>query len=222
MLGMILPAGVECEERFGEAPSGVLFPAEEKIIAQAVEQRRREYATVRSCARACLERLGYAPVAILPGDGGAPTWPAGVLGSMTHCAGYAAAAVGPLPQISAIGIDAEPDAPLPDGVLDLIATPAERDRLVVTPPPRGPNWDRLLFSAKEAVYKAWFPLVGEWLDHQEAEISFDPRDGTFAALLSRDGLVADGHQVRRLDGRWIRKHGILATAVVLDRSLATA
>jgi 4'-phosphopantetheinyl transferase EntD len=223
MLGMILPAGVECEERFGEAPSGVLFPAEEKIIAQAVEQRRREYATVRSCARACLERLGYAPVAILPGDGGAPTWPAGVLGSMTHCAGYAAAAVGPLPQISAIGIDAEPDAPLPDDVLELVATAAERDRLAATrPEPDGPNWDRLLFSAKEAVYKAWFPLVGEWLDHQEAEVSFDPRDGTFAALLSRDGLVADGRQIHRLHGRWTRKHGILATAVVLDRPLATA
>jgi 4'-phosphopantetheinyl transferase EntD len=223
MLGMIVPAGVECEERFGEAPSGVLFPAEEKIIAHAVEQRQREYATVRSCARACLERLGYAPVAILPGDGGAPTWPAGVLGSMTHCAGYAAAAVGPLPQISAIGIDAEPDAPLPDDVLELVATAAERDRLAATrPEPDGPNWDRLLFSAKEAVYKAWFPLVGEWLDHQEAEVSFDPRDGTFAALLSRDGLVADGRQIHRLHGRWTRKHGILATAVVLDRPLATA
>jgi 4'-phosphopantetheinyl transferase EntD len=214
---------VECEERFGEAPSGALFPEEEKIIAQAVEQRQREYATVRSCARACLERLGYAPVAILPGDGGAPTWPAGVLGSMTHCAGYAAAAVGPLPQISAIGIDAEPDAPLPDDVLELVATAAERDRLAATrPEPDGPNWDRLLFSAKEAVYKAWFPLVGEWLDHQEAEVSFDPRDGTFAALLSRDGLVADGRQIHRLHGRWTRKHGILATAVVLDRPLATA
>lgn len=223
MLGMILPAGVECEERFGEAPSGVLFPAEEKIIAQAVEQRRREYATVRSCARACLERLGYAPVAILPGDGGAPTWPSGVLGSMTHCAGYAAAAVGPLPQISAIGIDAEPDAPLPDGVLDLIATPAERDRLAVTQPrPGGPNWDRLLFSAKEAVYKAWFPLVGDWLDHQEAEIRFHPQERTFTAQLSRDGLIIDRRQIHRLHGRWIRKHGILATAVVLDRPLATA
>jgi 4'-phosphopantetheinyl transferase EntD len=223
MLGMILPAGVECEERFGEAPSGVLFPAEEKIIAQAVEPRRREYAAVRSCARVCLGRLGYAPVAILPGVGGAPIWPAGVLGSMTHCAGYAAAAVGPLPQISAIGIDAEPDAPLPDGVLELVATAAERDRLAATrPEPDGPNWDRLLFSAKEAVYKAWFPLVGEWLDHQEAEVSLDPRDGTFAALLSRDGLVADGRQIHRLHGRWTRKHGILATAVVLDRPLATA
>jgi 4'-phosphopantetheinyl transferase EntD len=56
----------------------------------------------------------------------------------------------------------------------------------------GPNWDRLLFSAKEAVYKAWFPLVGDWLDHQEAEILFDPERHTFAALLYRDGLIVDG------------------------------
>ena len=62
MLGMILPANVESEERFGEAPGGALFPEEEKIIAHAVEARRREFATVRVCARACLARLGYAQV----------------------------------------------------------------------------------------------------------------------------------------------------------------
>jgi 4'-phosphopantetheinyl transferase EntD len=136
---------------------------------------------------------------------------------MTHCAGYAAAAVGLLPRFSAIGIDAEPDAPLPDGVLDLVATPAEQARLAVTQlEPDSPNWDRLLFSAKEAVYKSWFPLVGEWLDHQEVEILFDPQDGTFAALLRRDGLIVDGRPVRRLHGRWVRQRGILVTAVVLD------
>jgi 4'-phosphopantetheinyl transferase EntD len=207
---------VESQECFGEPPGGFLFPEEEQIIARAVAVRRREYATVRSCARSCLDRLGYPPVPILPGVGGAPTWPAGVQGSMTHCAGYAAAAVGPVAQISAIGIDAEPDVPLPDGVLDLIATAAERDRLVVAElEPGSPNWDRLLFSAKEAVYKAWFPLVGEWLDHQQAEIIFGPENGAFAALLSRDGLIVNGHHVRRLHGRWIRDRGILLTAVVL-------
>ena len=216
MLELILPADVESQECFDEASGGVLFPEEEKIIAHAVESRRRQYAAVRSCARACLARLGYARVPILPGIGGAPTWPAGVLGSMTHCAGYAAAAVGPLSRISAIGIDAEPDAPLPEGVLDLVATPAERDRLAVTQlEPDSPNWDRLLFSAKEAVYKAWFPLTGEWLDHEEAEILFDPQDGSFAALLSPYGLIVDGRQVRCLHGRWVRKRGILLTAVVL-------
>ena len=216
MLRMILPADAESEECFGGASGGLLFPEEERIIADAVEARRREYAAVRSCARACLERLSYAPVPMMPGIGGAPTWPAGLVGSMTHCAGYAAAAVGLLPRISAIGIDAEPDAPLPNGVLDLVATPAERNRLAVTQlEPDSPNWDKLLFSAKEAAYKAWFPLVGEWLDHQEAEIVIEPQDGTFAALLARDGLIVDGRQVRRLHGRWVRKRGILVTAVVL-------
>jgi 4'-phosphopantetheinyl transferase EntD len=221
MLELILPAGVESAERFGEAPGEILLPEEEKIIAHAVDGRRRDYAAVRSCARACLGRLGYGPVPILPGIGGAPSWPAGMLGSMTHCAGYAAAAVAPIPRISAIGIDAEPDAPLPDGVLDVIATPAERDRLDATrPETEGPNWDRLLFSAKEAVYKAWFPLVGEWLDHQEAEISLDPQERSFAAQLLRDGLIIDRRQIHRLHGRWVRQHGILATAVVLGRQLA--
>jgi len=216
MLGMILPADVESEECFGETSGGLLFSEEEKVIAHAVETRRREYAAVRSCARACLARLGYPRVAILPGVGGAPIWPAGVQGSMTHCAGYAAAAVGPLARISAIGIDAEPDAPLPDGVMDLVATPAERDRLAVTQlESDNPNWDRLLFSAKEAVYKAWFPLVGEWLDAQEAEIVLEPQDGAFAALLPRDGLIVDGRHVRRLHGHWVRERGILVTAVVL-------
>ena len=220
MLELILPTGVESEERFGEAAGDILLPEEEKIIAHAVEPRRREYATVRSCARACLGRLGYRPVPILPGVGGAPIWPARVLGSMTHCTGYAAAAVGPRPRISAVGIDAEPDAPLPDGVLELVATAAERDRLTATRPETdGPNWDRLLFSAKEAVYKAWFPLVGDWLDHQEAEIRFHPQERTFTAQLSRDGLIIDRRQIHRLHGRWTRKRGILVTAVVLGFSV---
>ena len=216
MLELILPAGVESEERFGAAPDGALFPEEEQIIAHAVPARRREYAAVRSCARACLGRLGYARVPILAGLGGAPSWPAGVQGSMTHCTGYAAAAVSHHRRILAIGIDAEPDAPLPDGILDLIATTAEQDHLAaIQPQPDSPNWDRLLFSAKESVYKAWFPPVGEWLDHQQAEILINPHDQTFEAQLSRNGLIVHGRHIRRLHGRWTRQDGILATAVVV-------
>jgi 4'-phosphopantetheinyl transferase EntD len=216
MLELILPAGVESEERFGQASGGVLFPEEEKIIADAVPARRREYAAVRSCARSCLGRLGYAPVPILPGLGGAPTWPAGVLGSMTHCTGYTAAAVAHDRQICAIGIDAEPDAPLPDGVLHLVATPAEQDRLaIVQPEPDSPNWDRLLFSAKEAIYKAWFPLAGDWLDHQQAEIHFHPPEATFTAQLSRDNLIINDRHIHHLQGRWARERGILVTALIL-------
>src|SRR4029453_3705338 len=216
MLRMILPADVEIEECFGETSGGLLFPEEEKIIPHAVEARRREYAVVRSCARTCLKRLGYPRVPILPGAGGEPMGPAGVQGSMTHCAGYAAAAVGLLLRISAIGIDAEPDAPLSDGVGDLVATPPERGPPAGTQPePDSPNWDRLLFSAKEAVYKAWFPLVGEWLDHQEAEIHPHRQNRTFTALLSRDDLIVNGRQIHHPHGRWTQERGILVTAVVV-------
>jgi len=216
MLELILPTEVETHECFGQPPGGPLFPEEQQIIAHAVETRQREYATVRSCARACLKRLGHPQVPILPGYGGAPTWPAGIWGSMTHCAGYAAAAVSHHQRIFAIGIDAEPDAPLPDGVLDLIATAAEQDRLPMTQTePDSPNFDRLLFSAKESVYKTWFPLVGEWLDHHQVEILLNPHNQTFKAQLSRNGLTVGGRHIRHLHGRWTRTQGILATAVVV-------
>jgi 4'-phosphopantetheinyl transferase EntD len=219
MLELILPPGVVSRECFGEPSDAVLLPEEEQFIAYAVPSRRGEFAVVRHLARACLARLGYAPVPILPGAGGAPVWPVGVRGSMTHCAGYAAAALGCSTAIAGIGIDAEPDAPLPDGVLELVATPAEQDRLT---PTRGESdglhWDRLLFSAKEAIYKTWFPLVGDWLDHQDADITFHPNDQTFTAQLSRDGLIINGHHIHQLHGRWTRNHTILATAVVLSAS----
>jgi 4'-phosphopantetheinyl transferase EntD len=100
--------------------------------------------------------------------------------------------------------------------LDLVATPAEQVRLAcIEPAPDSPHWDRLLFSAKEALYKAWFPLVGDWLDHQEAEIHFHPQDRTYTALLTRDGLMINGRHIHRLHGRWTRERGILVTAVVL-------
>ena len=140
---------------------------------------------------------------------------------MTRCTGYAAAAVGPDRRILAIGIDAEPDAPLPDGVLEMVATPAEQHRLATigsgpdSPNWGSPNWDRLLFSAKEALYKAWYPQVGEWLDHQEAEIHFHPHQATFTAQLSRDGLIINNRHIHRLHGRWTRERGILVTAMVL-------
>jgi 4'-phosphopantetheinyl transferase EntD len=214
-LGRVLPSYVETEERFGEPPGGPLLPGEENAVAGAVAARRREYATVRCCARACLERLGYGPVALPPGVGGAPVRPVGVRGSMTHCAGYAAAAVAPADRVAALGIDAEPDAPLPDGVLDLVSTRAERGRLSPLATPDGPSWDRLLFSAKEAVYKVWFPLVGEWLDHHEVEILFAERDDAFTAVLARGELVVGGRRVTSLEGRWTRARGILVTAVAL-------
>ncbi|GAA2157659.1 4'-phosphopantetheinyl transferase superfamily protein [Kitasatospora kazusensis] len=190
------------------------------MVAQAVEGRRREFGTVRHCARAALGELGFAPAPLLPGERGAPRWPDGVVGSMTHCRGYRAAAVARDADVVTIGLDAEPDEPLPsEGVAELIVLPEERvmlRRLAAQQP--GICWDRLLFSAKESVYKAWFPLTGCWLDFTEATIRIDPVARSFTARLLVPGPLVAGSRMAGFDGSWLARDGLLVTAVAVHRN----
>jgi len=217
LLATLLPDGVQAEEIF-ELPAELdLLPEELAVVARAVDKRRREFAAARRCARAALGRLGVPPVAILPGERGAPTWPAGITGSMTHCVGYAAAAVAPSGRTATLGIDAEPDAPLPHGVLDTIALDAEKAQLARLLADRPDvSWDRLLFCAKEAVYKSWFPLARRWLGFEEALVTLDA-DGGFAAELLVPGPDLDGRPVRGFEGRWTAGRGLLLTAIAVPR-----
>ncbi|WP_214102646.1 4'-phosphopantetheinyl transferase family protein [Acrocarpospora catenulata] len=201
MIEKILPAWVASAETFHDPPEAVLFPEEEAYIARAVDKRRREFTSARHCARRALAELGLPPAPIVPGERGAPAWPTGVVGAMTHCDGYRAAAVSLT--AAGVGIDAEPNAPLPEGVLDAIALDRERVPLA------GPvHWDRLLFSAKESVYKVWFPRARRWLGFEEAEITLDP-GGTFTARILVPGPFAE------LNGRWLCESGLVVTAITL-------
>src|SRR5215831_1984935 len=121
MIERILPSRVAVAEAFGDDPAAELLPQECNVIARATESRQREFATARACARAALARLGQPAVAVLRGPGGAPQWPDGVAGSITHCPGYRAAAVALIRDVISLGVDAEPDEPLPDhGMLEFI------------------------------------------------------------------------------------------------------
>ena len=126
MIEEILPAEVVAVEALADPPGVTLFPEEEAVIAKAVDKRRREFSTVRHCARLALATLGLPRSPLLSGERGAPQWPVGVVGSMTHCAGYRAAAVARARDVVTIGIDAEPHAVLPEGVLEVVALPEER------------------------------------------------------------------------------------------------
>jgi 4'-phosphopantetheinyl transferase EntD len=126
VIRQLLPPGAAAEEAFSDIRGAGLFPAEEAQLSGASAQRRAEFATGRACARAALAALGLPATAILRGPRGGPQWPAGVAGSITHCAGYRACAAALLGDVAAIGIDAEPNCPLPDGVLADISVPAER------------------------------------------------------------------------------------------------
>ena len=207
-------------ELYSDPPGLAPLPEEEPLIAKSVAKRRNEFITVRYCARIALAELGVPPAPILKGDKGEPCWPDGVVGSLTHCTGYRGAVVGRSASVRSVGIDAEPHDVLPRGVLDSISLPEERSEMQKLPQPSGGlHWDRILFCAKEATYKAWFPLTKRWLGFEDAHITFDVDGpgsaGRFVSRILIDGSALSGPSLTALAGRWSVDRGLVLTAIVL-------
>ncbi|MFE9402663.1 4'-phosphopantetheinyl transferase [Streptomyces sp. NPDC006530] len=222
MIETLLPHPVAAaSELFGDVPEGSgLFPEERALVAGVGAGRRREFTTVRHCARAALKTLGAGPAPLLPDEWGAPRWPPGIVGSMTHCRGYRAAVVARHGDVRALGIDAEPHRPLRDGVLTAVALPAEQDELTGLLH-RAPavRWDRLLFCAKEAAFKAWFPQGvrrggARPNGFHDIGVTFGGAEGTFRAVVlpGRPGETV-------LEGRWLASPELLLAAVALPGPL---
>jgi 4'-phosphopantetheinyl transferase EntD len=211
----ILPASAKVAATRGDLDAA-LYPEEEAVVARAVEKRRREFITARACAREALAQLGRPPQPILPGPRGEPLWPVGIVGSITHCEGYRACAAAPAGELATIGVDAEPNQPLPEGLLGDIALPEERVLLrELGRQGPGTHWDRLLFSIKESVYKAWFPLAERWLGFEDAVVAIDPRQESFSARLLVPGPSFDGRELRSFHGRWLVADGLVMAAIAL-------
>src|SRR5919106_1918392 len=204
LIATLVPASASAE-LFSDVPESTMFSDEAAAVASAGAERRREFGTVRWCARKALRQLGVSAVPILPNEDRAPRWPVGVVGSMTHCAGYRAAVVARSDELFGVGIDAEPHAALPTDVLELVLRSEEQARLLTLADAESTlHWDRIVFCAKEAVFKAWFPLTGRWLDFDDVSITVR-LDGTFDARLLGGGLDD-------LGGRWKVDRGLILAA----------
>ncbi|QIS40695.1 4-phosphopantetheinyl transferase [Clavibacter capsici] len=190
---------------------GDLVGAERDAVATALPGRRAEFVTGRVLARRALARLGVPGCPIPVARSGAPVWPHGIVGSITHCAGLRAAAVGRRDEHAGIGIDATPARPLPGGVLarvaDLGSAPvaAGLDALgtvgVVDP-------DSVLLAAAEAVAKARTSAQGGWHGIDGAHVELHP-DGTFAVRARRGPAFAG-------TGRWTVAEGMALAGITLD------
>ena len=119
--------------------------------------------------------------------------------------------------VAAIGLDAEPDCRLPEGVLEQVARPHEALRARESKLASTVSWDRLLFSAKEATFKAWFPLTGLLLEFEQIAVSLDVRQHGFSALVADVDGSSFADCRRRFRGRWRVDHGIILVAVVVER-----
>jgi 4'-phosphopantetheinyl transferase EntD len=202
-------------ELFGDVTDPVLFAEEVALVTGAASERRREFGTVRHLARTALREIGVPPAPILPDSEGAPGWPDGVVGSITHCPGYRAVMVARADAVPSIGLDAEPHEALDSATLDLVAGPAERCHLEVLAADRPDlHWGRILFSAKEAVYKAWFPITRQWLDFADVSITVDT-DGSFTARLPAWGPRVPGVDLSGCVGWWRVDHGVIVTSTAI-------
>ncbi|AWB84219.1 4'-phosphopantetheinyl transferase family protein [Corynebacterium liangguodongii] len=190
-----------------------LHPEERSLVARAVDKRKGEFGDARWCAHRALAELGVPPGrAILKGDSGMPLWPEGFVGSLSHTEGLRAAVAAPASQLLSVGLDVEPAEALPEGVIDQISRSGERHRIDAMQA-GGAHWaGRLLFSAKEATYKCWFPLTRRWLGFEDAEIDIRA-DGTFIAY-----ILARPTPAPLMYGRWVVRGGYVFASAFLERA----
>lgn len=203
-LASILPRGavaVELDEHEPDARLAAgLYAAERAAVERASAGRLREFAGGRACAHRALETLGVAAGPLPMGADGAPVWPDGVVGSITHKGSYRAAAVAFSRDLAGLGIDAELHAPLAPAVLETIASSAELamvDALLSERP--GVAWGRLLFSVKEAGMKAIHPLEP---GVRAIAVRFDGAGTRFTATAPGARTSAGGAWIS-VDGRFV-------------------
>lgn len=177
-----LPGIIVGHRLISRGDENALWPEEIPAFTSSIDKVRRASGAARIVARQLLRRLGRPECALPRGSGGAPTWPTGITGSLAHDSSVAVAAVGMCSDMDGIGIDIEPAESLPTELLGLVATPRER----LTIDNYDPYGGRLLFVAKEAVYKAVYPLDRTFLDHHDVEINFPDRKA-----ITRNGRIID-------------------------------
>jgi 4'-phosphopantetheinyl transferase EntD len=153
-----------------------LLPSSVVCVERRGEPRSKNFEVGRTCVREALQRLGSRTVDVPSGSSGEPLWPEGVVGSVTHTEGYCAAAVAWARDVGKLGIDAEVHRALSEGALDIVANPDELKMIRALP--AGIHWDAVLFSAKESIYKAWFPSGGP-LGWEQVSVVFYPNTASF-------------------------------------------
>lgn len=183
-------------------------PVEQEIVQHAVLSRQAEYSTGRMLAARALMEMSTPVSAILRGPMNEPIWPVGIVGSITHTNDICLVAVATTKHMVGVGIDIEANRPEFDNLAHLILRPDERQATGIKFLPKK-DVVRLIFGAKEALYKAIYGRANRFVDFQEVRIEFGPEAGRFTANAPNDqdlnALIRDG------TGRYLFAENILFT-----------
>jgi 4'-phosphopantetheinyl transferase EntD len=168
-----LPGILIGHRRISPRDDRTLLADEVDSFSRSAAEVRRASGAARLIARQLLKQLGFPASALPKARSGEPIWPTGIVGSLAHDAQIAIAAVARSDAIVALGVDVEPAEALPPGLLTMVAT-AEEQLKIADDPFSG----RLLFAAKEAVYKAVYPIDRVFLEYHQIAVDLANRSAS--------------------------------------------
>jgi len=215
-LSELFPPGALVAELRESGDPAVLLPEETLCLKGAVHKRVQEFAAGRACARRLLDELGIIDFPIKVADDRQPLWPAAVVGSITHTAGFCAAVVANKDSLSAVGIDSEIAGSVEAHLWRGICTPSETAWLRSLPHAEQTAAATLIFSAKEAFYKCQYPLVHERLSFQDATVepAWGAARGVFKIHANR-AIALARHAAMPLEGAYLFHEEFVTTGLAL-------
>lgn len=217
----LFPAGIACSWLEAMPTAWSLLPEEAAAATGFVPARLAEFRLGRACARHALNVLGVPPTGIGMGSHREPLWPAGIVGSISHAGGLAAAAAARTSNFAALGLDIETTTALDPMLMATVCRPEEASRLRISDTAGADGM--LVFSAKEAAYKALWPVVRRFMDFQDLAIVFDLPRYRFQVITHTTSCPAA--LARHLHGRFHRSGELIVTAAWIeaaDARLASA
>ena len=191
-------------------PQPPVWPGEAEAMTGAIPARRNEFAAGRAAARIAMQDAGLPARAVPVQANRAPDWPPGLAGSITHTDQLCLAVVSN--SVRSLGLDAEQLHRLDEDIIPIICSEKEISRHSDIALPR---LGLMIFAAKEAAYKAQFPLTGQLFGFEVLDVTFDVAGGRFdATFLQPIGPFAIGES---LPGRFAEVAGHLVTGVAIGQ-----
>lgn len=213
-LASLFPAQVAYAELTSDEPLEPLYAEEAAYVARAVEKRKREFTLGRSCARRALLSLGIDPQPLPANTDRSVRWPAEAWGSVTHTENFCAAVAALRRDVRGLGIDAEVRARVRENLWSHVASAREIAWFRHAANEReAAERATLLFSAKEAFYKAQFCLSESFVGFHAVELEFDPQGGFVVTVV--EDIAQSFARGERVAGRYALLPDHVVTSVVI-------
>jgi 4'-phosphopantetheinyl transferase EntD len=170
IIASLFPEGVFAAELRAAGEVSLLDPAEAAAVLNAVPKRVQEFAAGRLCAHRVLAELGVIEVPVLSASDRRPLWPVGMVGSITHTAGFCAAVAAERSRFVSLGLDTEVARAVKAELWPRICIASELAWVASLEPAGRARAVALIFSAKEAFFKCQYPIAQERLHFADLEV----------------------------------------------------